>query len=123
MDGAELEFYWPGFFFAFPVMVVGIVLPMWLFFLVFRYTKLSTIKKVLLIPACIIGPFLSMLFWPLILQLSGIIKMTPDGASPPYLWVANELLGDWSEYVWVGISTVVVFIIHNIIKKDREVNE
>jgi len=117
MDGSELEFYWPGFFFAFPVMVVGIVLPVWLLFLVFRYTKFSTIKKALLVPVCILGPFLSVLFWPFVLQSSGIIKMTPDGATaPPYFLVANELFGDWSEYVWVGISTVAVFIIHNIIK-------
>lgn len=123
MNGYEIEFHWPGFFFAFPAMVVGVVLPAWLLVIVFRYTKFSNIKKVFLIPVCIIGPFLSMLFWPLVLQLSGIIRMTPDGASPSYLWVANELFGDWSEYVWVGISTAFVFIIHHIGKRRRERND
>ena len=120
MEGYEIEFYWPGFFFALPVIVVGVVLPAWLLILVFRYTKFPILKKLLLVPVCIISPFLSMLVWPLALQLSGLIRMMPYGSSAPYFWVANELFGDWSEYVWAGISTVVVFIIHHIVKSKRE---
>jgi hypothetical protein len=60
-----------------------------------------------------------MLFWPLVLQLTGLIRITPDGSPVTYLWVANELFGDWSEYVWVGISTVVVFMIHYILNRNN----
>lgn len=119
MEGYGLEFHWPSIFFAPPLIIVGVVLPAWLLTLVFRYGKLSTPKKLLLVPVCIVGPFLSMLFWPLVLQLSGLIRITPDGSPVSYLWVANELFGDWSEYVWVGISTVVAFIIHYILNRNN----
>ena len=119
VEGYGLEFHWPSLFFAPPLIVVGVVLPAWLLILVFRYGKLSTLKKLLLVPVCIIGPFLWMLFWPLVLQLSGLIRMTPDGSPAPYLWVANELFGDWSEYVWVGITTAVFFIIHYILNRNN----
>lgn len=119
MEGYGLEFHWPSIFFAPPLIVVGVVLPAWLLILVFRYGKLSTFRKLLLVPVCIVGPFLSMLFWPFVLQLSGLVRITPDGSPAPYLWVANELFGDWSEYVWVSISTVVVFITHYILNRNN----
>ena len=123
MEGAELELYWPGFIHALPVIVVFVALPTWLLVLVFRYTQLPVLKKWLFVPVCILGPFISTLAWPLILQFSGLTFMTPDGSRPPYLWLATGLLGDWSEYVWGGLTTATVYIIHRVITTKRSANE
>lgn len=116
MESTNIEFYWPGFTDALPVIVLIVVLPAWLLWLLFRRTSLSKGRKWILVPWCILCPFLSALLWPLILRI--FIRVTPDGHIADYFWVGTELFGRWSEYVWGGLTTLVVYIIHrSIIKK------
>jgi len=116
MEGSEYQFYWPGIINALPVFLIFVVLPVWLLILFFRYTRLSLFKKWILVPACILGPFLSTLIWPFIIYITGLIRMSPNGARATYLWVGTELFKDWSEYVWGGISTIAVYILHRSVK-------
>ena len=114
MESTNLEFYWPGFIDALPVIVVMVALPIWLLWLLFWRTSLPKGRKWILVPLCILGPSLSALLWPLILRM---FIFTTDGQKADYFWVGTELFGRWSEYVWGGLTTLAVYLIHKSITK------
>lgn len=115
MERAQIEFVWPGFPDAIPMIVIGVLLPAWLIYVVFRYTRLRVVWKLLLIPVSVIAPFIVSLLWPLIIKLSGLVKFTgPGDYDAPYTWYANELFGDYSAYVWATLTTFTILVLHRL---------
>lgn len=113
MEETGLQFQWPGsFFFAFPVVIILFVLPAALIYVVFARTSLKPWVKILLIPACLIAPLLATLLWPLLIKVSGFVGATGGDGTVPYTVIATELLGDYSEYVWGGMTTILVLLIY-----------
>lgn len=120
MERAQIEFVWPGFADAIPMIVIGVVLPAWLIYVVFRYTRLRAVWKLLLIPVSVIAPFIVSLLWPLIIKLSGLVKFTgPGNYDAPYTWYANELFGDYSAYVWATMTVLATLVLHRIAKSTQ----
>ncbi len=123
MGGTQLEFVWPSLPDAIPVLLIFIVLPGWLVWLVFKYTSLSRWKKALLLPVCLIAPFLVTAFWPFVLKASGIIKFTgPGDYQSPYSWYAQELFGGYSDYVWVSITALAILVLRGVLKSKATPN-
>lgn len=119
MNESQLEFVWPAPADAIPILLAFVVLPVWLISTIFKYTRSSLLKKVLLVPVCLVAPLLLSAFWPLALKLSGIIQFTGSGDyQPPYSWYANELPGRYSDYVWVGLTTTVTWVFHAVLKSN-----
>ena len=111
MEGTGLHFQWPGLFFALPGLIMGLVLPAVLIFVVFRRTTLRLWTKIILIPACIIAPLLATALWPFLIKISGFIGATGGDGTVLYDFVASKLFGDYSDYIWVGITAVIVLFI------------
>ena len=109
---------WPGLFFAIPGMIMLIVLPAALIYIVFKRTHLKMWAKLLLIPVCIVAPLLTTALWPYLVKISGFIGATGGDGTVPYDFVASKLFGDFSDYVWTGITTALVFFIFK--KTDRK---
>ena len=117
MGEMRLEFVWPSLLDAIPVLLIFVVLPGWLVWLVFKYTSLSRWKKALLLPVCLIAPFLVTAFWPFVLKASGIIKFTgPGDYQPAYSWYAQELFGRFSDYVWVSLTALTILVLRSVLK-------
>ncbi len=113
MEQSQLYFHFPSsVFFAIPVIIILIVLPIILLYIVFRRTKQKTWVKIALIPVCLISPLIATAAWPLLIQLSGIMGATGGDGKVPYGIIATKLFGDYSEYVWGGITSIMVFLIY-----------
>lgn len=109
----SLQFHWPdSFFIAFPLVVVFVVLPAVLIYIVFTRTNCRMWQKILLVPLCVVSPTVASALWPLFLKTSGLIGATGEDGSVPYAVVATGLFGDYSEYVWGGITTIVVVLLY-----------
>ena len=115
MEESGLEFVWPSLVDAIPIVVIVIALPLWLVYMVFKYTHLFTDQKFVLIPVCIVLPAVVTLMWPLILKYSNLIGVT-GGSQPSYLWYATELFGEFSEYVWASLTCIATAIVHRVVK-------
>lgn len=117
MDKPALEFVMPGMIDAIPLIVIFLVLPIWLLVIVFRYSGISNLKKVALVPVCIVAPFVVSFIWPLAIKLSGVVGFTGPGEfDAPYMWYGTELFGEFSEYVWATLTTIAVFVVHKTVK-------
>ena len=112
MSFGNVELVWPGWFWAIPSLCILIALPGVLLLTFLRYFRLSVWKKVLLVPACLIGPLVATSLWPLVLSLTGIVRVG-DGT---HEWAANwrttsELFGDYSVYIWSLPTCLLVYAI------------
>jgi len=123
MGKTQLEFMWPSLPDAIPVLIIFIVLPGSLIWLVFKYTTFARWKKALLLPVCLIAPFLVTAFWPFALKVSGIIKLTgPGDYQAPYGWYAQELFGRFSDYVWITLTVLVILVLRSVLKSRNTPN-
>jgi len=105
--------HWPdSFFIAFPLFVVFVVLPAVLIYIVFARTNYRKWQKLLLVPLCVVGPTVASALWPLFFKISGLIKATGEDGSVPYVVAATGLFGDYSEYVWGAMTTIVVVLLY-----------
>ena len=109
--GIQLQFP-DSLFYAFPVVVILFILPIVLIYIVFVRTQYKFWIKVALIPVCLIAPLVASLFWPFLLKTSGLVSATGSDGTVPYTVVATELFGDYSEYVWGGITTIIVILLY-----------
>lgn len=110
---SRIQFHWPdSLFVAFPLVVVFVVLPAVLIYIVFARTNYRPWQKIALVPLCLVGPTVASALWPLLLKISGLIRATGGDGSVPYAVVATGLFGDYSEYVWGGITTIVILLLY-----------
>lgn len=112
MEETGLYFRWPGFFLTFPAVILLFVLPAVLIYVVFARTSLKLWVKVLLIPICLIAPLLATELWPLLIKVSGFVGATGGDGTLSYTEIATKLFGDYSDYVWGGITTILVLLIY-----------
>ncbi|HEX20111.1 MAG TPA: hypothetical protein ENG78_04760 [Acidiferrobacteraceae bacterium] len=113
MEQPQLYFQFPSsIFFALPVIVVLVILPVILLIVLFRRTKYKTWLKIVLTPVCLLGPVAATTAWPLLIHLSGVVGATGGDGKVTYDIIATKIFGDYSEYVWGGITTIIVFLIY-----------
>jgi hypothetical protein len=120
MAETGLHFQWPGLFFALPGLIAFVVLPAALIYIVFGRTHFRLWAKVFLIPACLIGPLLATALWPFLIKISGFIGATGGDGTVPYDFVASKLFGDYSDYVWAGITAILVLLIFKQTGRKKE---
>ncbi len=102
-------------------LIVLIVLPAWWLNAVILYTNYSTFHKILMVPVCFIAPIAMTLLWPFIVMQSGIIGFSGPGEyQAPYNWYLNELFGNYSSFVWSGITIFIIYGIQSKIKDTYE---
>jgi hypothetical protein len=119
MQETGLYFHWPGFFFAFPAIILIVVLPAVLIYVVFARTSLKLWVKVLLIPICLIAPLLATWLWPFLIKVSGFVGATGGDGTLSYTEITEKLFGDYSDYVWGGITTILVLLIYRLLGRKK----
>jgi len=113
MQVGNAEIVWPGWFWAIPTLCVLIVLPSVLLFVLFKYARMRLWKKALCVPACLLGPLLATSVWPLIISLTGVIRIGDSTGGRPADWRETaELFGDYGVYVWMAPTCLVVYAIY-----------
>jgi hypothetical protein len=113
MQVGNVEIVWPGWFWAIPTFCVLIVLPSVLLLVLFKYTRIRIWKKALCVPACLLGPLVGTSVWPLIISLTGVVRIGDSTGSRPADWRETaELFGDYSVYVWMVPTCLVVYTIY-----------
>jgi len=123
MGGPQIEFVWPGLIGAIPFLLIAVIIPAQLIFLVFKYSRISNLKKCLLVPVCIVIPLIVSSLLPLALKLSGIVGFTGSrDYQPPYTWYATEMFGEYTDYVWVIITTLSAVVTHRMVKCRQSAN-
>lgn len=113
MQVGNIEIVWPGWFWAIPTLCVLVVLPSVLLFLVFKYSRMPAWRKALLVPACVLGPLFATSLWPLIISLSGLVRVGGATASRRADWrTTADLFGDYGVYLWTVVTCFVVYAIY-----------
>lgn len=113
MQVGNLEIVWPGWFWAIPTLCVLIVLPSVLLFVLFKYSRIRLWKKALCVPACLLGPLFATSVWPLILSLTGVIRIGDSAGGRSADWRETaELFGDYSVYVWMVPTCLAVYAVY-----------
>jgi hypothetical protein len=82
-----------------------------LIYILFKRTNFKLWAKFLFIPICFIAPFSSTALWPFLIKYSGFIGATGGDGTISYQFIASKLFGEYSDFVWAGITTVLVLLI------------
>lgn len=107
-----VEFVWPGLLDGFPGIALLIIMPLILIYGYFRFTNLSLLKKVCLIPLALIGPMLMSSLWPLALSLSGFLRVASAHEQRRVNWTeASNIFGHHSIYVWTVLTFIAVLTV------------
>lgn len=121
MHFGNVELVWPGLFWAVPTLCLLIVMPSVLIFSLFKYTSMSKWKKLSLAPVCVLGPLLATCVWPLIISLSGSVRISDSGGSRRADWQTTvDLFGDYSIYVWTAVTCFSVYMIYMSIRSSHK---
>jgi hypothetical protein len=113
MQVGNVEIVWPGWFWAIPTVCVLIVLPSILLFVLYKYSRIRFWKTALCVPACLLGPLFATSVWPLIISLTGVIRIGDSAGGRPANWRETaELFGDYSVYVWMVPTGLVVYAVY-----------
>ncbi len=124
MQVGNVEIVWPGWFWAIPALCVLIVLPSVLLLVLFKYTRIPIWKKALCVPACLLGPLVGTSVWPLTISLTGVIRIGDSAGSRPANWRETaELFGDYSVYVWMAPTCLVVYAVYRRSRTIRKGSE
>ena len=112
VGNTTVEFVWPGLLDGFPAIALLIIMPLLLICGCFRYTKLSLLKKFCLIPLALVGPLLMSSLWPLILSLSGFLRVASVHEQRRVNWTeASNIFGHHSIYVWTVLTFIAVLVV------------
>jgi len=118
---AQIRFVWPGIGPAIAPILVFVAMPIVLIFSVYRYTSIPKSRKIILIPVCVVAPVLIASVLPLLVSLSGLVRVGRDGVSgrADYITV-YRMFGDYSADVWSLFSSIVVCMIAAVLRESRK---
>lgn len=63
-------------------------------------------------PICLIAPLLATALWPFLIKVGGFVGAIGGNGTLSYTEIADKLLGDYSDYLWGGITTILVLLIY-----------
>lgn len=117
MQPDNVQFVWPGLFWAIQTFAIFVAMPALLLSTVFRHLPIPKVIKVVLVPFCIAGPMLLTMLWPFALSMSGLVQVGgPDGSVSASYETAYYILGDYSIYLWTGITALVLYKVYSMIR-------
>jgi hypothetical protein len=119
MHIGNYEIVWPGLIGALPFIFVFIIFPGLLIYGIFKYTRLSPAKKILLMPICLVGPTILTELWSLLLSLSGFFQIgSIERGNRSMTWhEVYNLFGHNSCYIWSIITGIVIYNVFIYLKR------